>query len=575
MPCLALAVLTAAAARAETTSAPTVAVSDAKREDAELHFQHGLALARERDWDAALAEFVASRELYPTRSATRNAAIALSQLRRYAESYEMYETLLREFSTTSSREQVESWRAEMAAPAAQSGELMVESGEPQVSVLIDGRLRGVTPLARPLRVNVGTHSVRFEKAGFEPIESVDTIAGGQRKLLSARLRPLTDVGVLVVREAGGAKLDVLVDGAPVGTTPWTGRIAPGSHYVELRSGPLGTQPSSASVRGASTTTLVLRAVTLDAALRVEPIPSNSTVYLDGVAVGAGVWSGRLPSGEHRIEVAAPGHYTFRRSLSLESGRDISLPVPLERDTSSPIWRIPARSRLSFAIEAGALLGASLHGDAHADHLKLTRGAGAVARVDYAIGRGLALEVSTRFVSLWQPLARDVTRREETYTWSSRNYHDDVRLLGGGASLGIAHRAFVKYPVTTRLAFGVAALGSRSSVDASFRTSGVARDIFIPERNELLAMPFAETEVRVGYRLSQHLTVDAGLGLLLFFPPKRLRSAVDSAEGDDRPRQTGVPRDEKLGVLGRITLGEEVLMRPFSLFSPTLGVRYEL
>lgn len=553
-----------------------MAPADNQRAEAEVHFQKGLAHARDRSWDAALAEFVASRELYPTRSATRNAAIALSQLRRYAESYQMYETLLREFSATSPREQVESWRAEMAGPAAQSAEIAIEAPEAGVSVLVDGRLRGVTPLERPIRVNVGTHSVRFEKIGFEPLESVDTIAGGQRKVLTPRLRQLTDVGVLVVREASGAQLSVLVDGALVGTTPWTGRVAPGSHYVELRGeGQLGTQPSSAAVRGARTTTLVLRAATLDSFLRVEPVPSNATVYVDGVAVGAGIWAGYLPSGAHRIEIAAPGHYTFRRSLRLDSGGHVSVPALLERDTSSLIWRGPTPNPLGVGLEAGALLGASLHGDAHGDGLRFIRGAGAVARLDYALNDGLALELSARFVSLWQPLSRDVTRREEQHTWTSRQYDDDVRLLGGGLSLGAAYRAFEKYPLTARAALGLAGLGSRSSVDATFRTEGVTRRIFIPERSELMLVPFAETELRIGYRLGKQWTIDAGLGLMLFFPPKRLRAAADSREGEDRPRQAGVADDATLGRLGRITLDEEVLARPFSVFSPTLGVRYEL
>lgn len=561
-------------ARAETTSAPPP--TDAKRSEAEQHFQHGLALARDRNWDAALAEFMASRELYPTRSATRNAAIALNQLRRFAESYEMYERLLREFSATSPRDQVESWRADMAGPAAQTAEFDIEPTQPQVSVLVDGRLRGVTPLERPLRVNAGTHSVRFEKVGFEPVETSETIAGGQRKQLSPRLRQLTDVGVLVVREAADEKLEVLVDGTPVGTTPWTGRIAPGPHFVELRgAGLIGTQPSSASVRGAATTTLVLRAATLDSVLRVEPVPSNATVYLDGVAVGAGVWSGRLPSGPHRVEVAAPGHYTYRRALSLATGRSLALPVPLERDTSSPVWRGPARSNLSVGLEAGALLGSSLHGDARVDHVKLTRGTGAVARFGYGIAQGLTLELSARFIALWQPLKRDVQRHEDVFTWTSRDYFDRTRLLGAGLSLGASYRAFVKYPVTARVALGVAGLGSKSYVDATFRTGGVARSVFIPERSEMLAVPFAETEVRVGYRVDKHWVIDAGLGLLLFFPPKRIRSAADSPDGEDRPRQIGVVDDPSLGRLGRITLAEEVLTRTFSVVSPTLGVRYEL
>jgi PEGA domain-containing protein len=568
--------LTAAPTRAQTAVAAPASAGTEKKADAERHFQHGLALARDRNWDAALAEFTASRELYPTRAATRNAAIALAQLRRYAESYEMYEALLHDFAATTPRDQVESWRAEMTGPAAQTAEIAIAASQPQVSVLVDGRLRGFTPLDKPIRVNVGTHTVRFEKIGFEPSESVDTIAGGQRKLLSPRLRQLTDVGVLVVREASGGKLTVLVDGAPAGTTPWTGRIAPGAHHVELRGeGLLGTQPSSATVRGAATTTLVLQAAMLDSKLRVEPIPSNAVVYIDGVAVGTGVWSGRLASGRHRVEVAASGHYTFRRELDLAAERSVSLPAPLERDTSSPIWRSSTRADLSLKLEAGALLAASLNGDAHANHAPVPRGLGAVARFGYGVTHGLTLELSARFVSLWQPLTRDVVRHEQAYTWSSDDYHDTTRLLGGGASLGASYRAFTKYPLTARLAFGAAGLGSRSAVDATFHSSGIARSISIAERGELMLVPFAESEVRVGYRLSERWTLDVGLGLLLFFPPKRVRSAADSPDGVDRPRQAGLAPDASLGALGRITLAEEVLTRSFSVLSPTLGIRYEL
>jgi len=552
------------------------AASEDKKHEAERHFQHGLSLARDRSWDAALAEFTASRELYPTRAATRNAAIALAQLRRFAESYEMYEALVRDFAATAPRDQVESWRVEMAGPAAQTAEIVIAPTQLEVSVLVDGRLRGFTPLERPIRVNVGTHTVRFEKIGFEPVESVDTIAGGQRRLLSPRLRQLTDVGVLVVREASGKKLTVLVDGAPAGTTPSTLRIAPGGHYVALRGEDLlGTQPSSATVRGAATTTLVLKAATLDCQLRVEPVPSNAVVYIDGVAVGAGVWSGRLPSGPHRIEVAASGHYTFRRQLDLAQNQQLSLPAPLERDTSSPVWRAAKHQDLSLGLEAGALLAASLGGDAHADGVPLARGLGATARFGYGVKRGLSLELSARFISLWQPLTRNVERHEEQYAWRSDDYDDRTRLLGGGLALGASYRAFAKYPLTTRVAFGVAGLGSKSSVDATFHSAGIERGASFAERSELMLVPFAEAEVRVGYRLSPRWSLDLGLGLTLFLPPKRLRSNYDSPDGADRPRQVGLAPDANVGRLGRITLAEEVLTRAFTTLSPTAGLRYEL
>jgi hypothetical protein len=561
---------------ADADGAGPAAASDAGRAEAERHFQRGRELARGLSWDAALAEFVVSRELYPTRSATRNAAIALEHLGRFAESYRMYEALFRDFSVTTPQEQLAAWRAEMALVAARTAELVVAPSQPQVSVFIDGRPYGTTPLDAPIRVSAGTHAVRLEKVGFEPLESVQTIAGGQRKLLTPRLRPLTDSGVLAVREVSGAKLTVLVDGVAVGATPWTGRVGPGDHYVELRGdGMLGTPPSSAAVRGATTTTLALRATVLDAELRVEPVPSNASLYVDGVAVGAGAWKGRLPSGLHRVEATAAGHYAVRRDVRLEPRGSLSLTVPLERDTSSPFWRTARRSNITLGLAAGGLFGASLHGDAHADGVPWVRGAGAAARFGYDLAPGLALELGARFVSLWQPLTRDLKIREPELTWTSNDYQDTTRLLGGGVSLGASYRAFHRYPVVTRLAVGVLGLASRTTNDATFRAAGVERRVSVAERGELLAVPFAESELRVGYRLSERWVVDVGLGLLVLVPPKKWRSDADSPAGVDRPREIGLRDEEDGRRLGGITLPREVLARPFAVLSPTLGLRCEL
>src|SRR5262249_11366628 len=60
-------------------AAPAPAAQDdkdleAKRSEARGHFEKGLALFEKEAWDAALAEFIRSRAIYPTRAATENAA---------------------------------------------------------------------------------------------------------------------------------------------------------------------------------------------------------------------------------------------------------------------------------------------------------------------------------------------------------------------------------------------------------------------------------------------------------------------------------------------------------------------
>src|SRR5215207_2939765 len=55
--------------------------TEQKKEQAKARFLRGLELIQNENWDAALAEFLASRELYPTKVALKNAAISLRQLK--------------------------------------------------------------------------------------------------------------------------------------------------------------------------------------------------------------------------------------------------------------------------------------------------------------------------------------------------------------------------------------------------------------------------------------------------------------------------------------------------------------
>src|SRR5690242_6405217 len=68
-----------------------------RKEEAKLRFQRGLELVQNESWDAALAEFLASRKLFPTRVALKNAALSLRQLKRSVEALAMYDELIATF----------------------------------------------------------------------------------------------------------------------------------------------------------------------------------------------------------------------------------------------------------------------------------------------------------------------------------------------------------------------------------------------------------------------------------------------------------------------------------------------
>ncbi len=124
-------------------------------------------------------------------------------------------------------------------PASPPGRLTVRSSPPGARVLVDGRLRGRTPLVlrdMPLRVL----RVTIEQPGFEPDERRVALTARQPDLtVNARLAreaptaPAATTGVLVVdSRPTGAR--VFVNDREVGLTPLSvPEIAPGTHRVRL------------------------------------------------------------------------------------------------------------------------------------------------------------------------------------------------------------------------------------------------------------------------------------------------------------------------------------------------------
>ena len=115
------------------------------------------------------------------------------------------------------------------------------------------------------------------------------------------LAALTAGGRLNVMEQAGRALDVVVDNATVGKTPWEGILPPGEHTVLLRGpGNLGTPPVRPTITLGQVVSLNLLGEELGAKIRIEPTPASSTIALDGVVLGRGAWEGRLRPGTHQI-----------------------------------------------------------------------------------------------------------------------------------------------------------------------------------------------------------------------------------------------------------------------------------
>ncbi|HEV3189600.1 MAG TPA: PEGA domain-containing protein, partial [Polyangiaceae bacterium] len=291
--------------------------ADAQAE-ASRHFWVGLELVRESAWDAALAEFLRSRELFATANALENAAVCLRELGRFDEALDLYDELIARFSTSLPAAERALVDADVKRLTPYVGSVSIDSRPPGAALFFDGRARGTTP-ARTLRALVGTRSVRVVHEAYAPFEGKVRVTSGETSALSADLVAASLVGHVQVAERSGGVYEVLIDGVVVGVTPWEGTLTQGTHTVALRSeAERGTEPRAIEVDLAHPLDLVLDARPLLGQLRVEPTPADARIRVDGKDVGRGSWSGYLQPGEHGVSASADWHETTTMTVRTSS-----------------------------------------------------------------------------------------------------------------------------------------------------------------------------------------------------------------------------------------------------------------
>lgn len=515
------------AALAQPAPESTSDAPDAKSTAAE-HFKKGKELFVKKAWAAALSEFLASRELFPTWSATSNAAICLRNLQRYDEALSMLEILLHEFQNSLPAGIKEAAQKEVIELRKRAGSIVIDDAEIGAAVSIDGCSRGEYP-APPLNVLAGSHVVRVYKEGFEAFERTADVAPGQTVKVSARLQRLVRSGRLEITERNGKKLDVIVDGFHVGETPWEGPIAVGDHTVMLRGNEgLGTRPIPISIRLNQRLTLALAAADLGASLRIKPIPADASVAIDGIFVGRGAWEGRLNPGAHPIRVIADGYFPETRKVNLARGAQETFAITLQKDPDSPLWRAPGR----FFVEAGAALpltggfGGEISSSC-VNSCSRTIGFGgyASAHGGYELGTGFSFGLTAGYLNMQQ----ETTGRLAEMTVTGLvdpvvGTADDtigVRGVFAGAFAGLKFGD--RFPLRLRMNAGVS-IGSVADVRyGQFHVNDptVVEDYAVGPVVEAPSMVwfYMEPEVRVDFKLHKRIDLSVGAGGLLLIAPE--------------------------------------------------------
>ena len=261
-------------------------------------------------------------------------------------------------------------------PIQSTGYLSVTSSPKYADVYVDNSYMGQTPLT--ITTDVGTHSVRLQKAGYSSYSTTVRVNAGQTSSLSAVLTETVTSGyVSIASSPSGAS--VYIDGSYVGTTPSysSGSISylsagpyttNTSHTVTLKLTGYETYTTSFVPQEKSVTTInaVLTASQVTpttATLTVTSSPAGASVYVDNVYYGTTPATiPNLTAGSHTVKVSALGYTDSVQTINLTAGQTVQLPVTLTpvSPTQSPGTPAPILGILAGLAAAGIFFAARRH-----------------------------------------------------------------------------------------------------------------------------------------------------------------------------------------------------------------------
>jgi len=307
--------------------APAAAASpDPRKVEAASRFERGLRLFDERDYSGAVAELTRAYELLPNATVLYDIGAVYAAMGRPVDATHALTEAIANPGTMGA-EQLARAKQILSEQAAMVGHLAVTSPVQGAHVEVDGLDVGVTPLANPVDVAVGTHVVAVYAAGHTPLRRELTVSARATASASFELVPMDGrLGhVRVQSKLRGARL--FANDQAIATTPIQSSVtlAPGKYHLELRRDGYATARTDVTIGEGAEAEVVLDPVedpsqaTPRGNLLVEPSEDESALSVDGIIRGIAHAPLALPAGPHHLRVEKAGFLASERDADVVSG----------------------------------------------------------------------------------------------------------------------------------------------------------------------------------------------------------------------------------------------------------------
>lgn len=204
----------------------------AKKNEAADHYKKGVSLFKEGDFGSALAEFRAAYQAVPGFEVLYNIGLTERRLFKYGQAVKTLNRYLEEGGKKVPPDRRESVETELSQIRALTSKVTVKVDGAPAKVFVDGEEVGTSPLAEPVLLGPGKHTVRASRDGEPDGEETFELASGSTKQVSLALKPKAAAGpVEITIETDPRDAVLMLDGKLAGVSPTKVELTPGSHEL--------------------------------------------------------------------------------------------------------------------------------------------------------------------------------------------------------------------------------------------------------------------------------------------------------------------------------------------------------
>jgi len=312
-------------------------------DEADVEFGLGAERYEARDFEHALAHFLASNRLARNRNVLFNIARCYEQLRQFPEAHRYYSRALEGETDAGASQRI---REALARISPRVAILRIVTDPPGARIYLDRKdlgERGSAPQSMalpPTKYRVIAELDGFEDATSEPIEVVI----GRERNVSLRLRRI--VGTVRISGGGGASVRLDADNAGEScVAPCDLQVPPGQHTIILSKPGFRTVRSPVMVEAEKVSELQPELVAETGSLVVNSDERGATIEIDGATQGFTPAILAIPVGQHRVRVDLHGFRPVERKVEIRANLQTQVSVELLSSDS-----VEAASRMAESVE---------------------------------------------------------------------------------------------------------------------------------------------------------------------------------------------------------------------------------